>query len=203
MSQDDVLYYGEPRDEHEVLVDHADSQRESRFRRPDADLATLDLDRARVRLVHAVEDVHDRGLTGPVLAQQRVDLSPSEVDDTPSLATTPGKNLEMPSSRTTVSPDAGLAVSVRVFAPQAPDPWHVAWNVDFSSVSRADAARRDRWRPGRRRPGRRGPAAPQGRGRPGCAAYPLVGQRLVHDGGGTRAPDAMSAFAFSMESFKD
>ena len=43
-------------------------------------------DLALVRLVQAVEDVHQRRLAGPVLAEQRVDLAGSTTRSTASLA---------------------------------------------------------------------------------------------------------------------
>ncbi len=74
VAEDDVLRDGERRDEHEVLVDHADPARDRVARRTDARVLALQRDRAGVGAVQAVEDVHERRLSGAVLTEERMDL---------------------------------------------------------------------------------------------------------------------------------
>lgn len=50
--------------EHEVLMDHADAADDGVGRRREADLFAVDGDGALVRLLHAVEDLHQRRLAG-------------------------------------------------------------------------------------------------------------------------------------------
>jgi hypothetical protein len=49
-------------------------------RRAHHDRRPVDLDRARVGLLQAVEDLHQRALAGAVLADQRVDLAPGDLE---------------------------------------------------------------------------------------------------------------------------
>jgi hypothetical protein len=74
-AEDDVLGHGHHRDEHEVLVDHPDPRLDGVARRAERDRLAVEQDLPGVRLVEAVEDVHQRRLAGAVLAQQRVDLA--------------------------------------------------------------------------------------------------------------------------------
>jgi len=75
LAEKDVVGDGENGDEHEVLMDHADPARDGVGRPGDVDLLAVEQDLALVGLRQPVEDVHQGGLAGPVLAQQGVDLS--------------------------------------------------------------------------------------------------------------------------------
>ena len=61
--------------EHEVLVDHADAGRDGVARAAEVTGVVVDQDLALVRLVEAVEDVHEGRLAGAVLAEQGEDLA--------------------------------------------------------------------------------------------------------------------------------
>ena len=74
-AEHDVLADGEDRDQHEVLVHHADPQGDGVTRTCDMRTLAVDVDLSRVRRNQAVEDVHQRRLAGAVLADQRVDLA--------------------------------------------------------------------------------------------------------------------------------
>ncbi len=76
----DVLGDRHHRDEHEVLVHHADAALDRGLRRPQLGRLAVDQDLALVRPVEAVEDVHQRRLPRPVLAQQRVHLALAQVE---------------------------------------------------------------------------------------------------------------------------
>ena len=76
----DVLRHGHHRDQHEVLVHHAHARVDRRARRAEADRLPLDHDLALVRVVEAVEDVHQRRLARTVLAEERVHLSLAQVE---------------------------------------------------------------------------------------------------------------------------
>ena len=58
-----------------MLLDHRDAQRHRVPRGIDLLLPAVDAYRARIGLVQAVEDLHDRALAGAVLAQKRHDLA--------------------------------------------------------------------------------------------------------------------------------
>ena len=75
VAEHDVLGHGEHRDEHEVLVHHADAGGHGVARAAEGDRLVVDEDLALVRLVEPVEDVHQGGLAGAVLAEQGVDLA--------------------------------------------------------------------------------------------------------------------------------
>lgn len=63
-----------------MLVHHLDAA-SYRIRGPgDADRRAVDKDLALIRHGKAVEDVHESGLAGAVLAQQGVDLAPLQVE---------------------------------------------------------------------------------------------------------------------------
>ena len=79
-AEDDVLEDGEVVGEHEVLEHHADAGLDRVGRRVQGDLLAVDLDRARVRRLHAVEDLHQRRLAGAVLPDDRVDGAAPDVD---------------------------------------------------------------------------------------------------------------------------
>ena len=80
LAEDDVLGDREGIDEHEVLVDHADPERDGVSRRADLHLLAPHADAAAVRRVHAVEHPHQSRLAGPVLADQRMDLARPELE---------------------------------------------------------------------------------------------------------------------------
>ncbi len=58
--------------QHEVLEHHPDADLDRIGGRGEVHLGAVDGDRALVRLLHAVEDLHQRGLAGAVLTDQRV-----------------------------------------------------------------------------------------------------------------------------------
>ena len=72
-AEDDVLYDGEIFDQHEMLVDHADAERDGVVRRLDRDGFAADFDLAAVGLVKAVEDRHQRRLARAVLSDDAAD----------------------------------------------------------------------------------------------------------------------------------
>ncbi len=78
--QDDVLRHRHHRDQHEVLVHHSDAARDRVLGRVDSHRLALDPDLALVRVVEPVEDVHQRRLSGAVLAEQRVNLAPAKIE---------------------------------------------------------------------------------------------------------------------------
>ena len=73
VTEDHVLLDGQIVREHEVLMHHADADRDRITRRLEALLDASDGDRALVRSLLAVEDLHERRLAGAVLAHDRVD----------------------------------------------------------------------------------------------------------------------------------
>ena len=75
VAQHDVLGDCEHRHQLEVLVHHADAQRDGVVGVADADLAAVDEDFALVRAVEAVDDVHQGGFAGAVFAQQAQHLA--------------------------------------------------------------------------------------------------------------------------------
>ena len=76
--QDDVLQDGERLHQHEVLVDHADTGGQGGLRAAHGHRPTLDEDRAPIRAMVAVEDPHEGGLAGAVLADDPVDGGPMD-----------------------------------------------------------------------------------------------------------------------------
>ena len=80
VAEQDVLRHRQDRDEHEVLVDHADAAPDGVIRAVDLDGLAVEQDLALVRHGQAVEDVHERRLAGAVLAEQRVDLAGPHVE---------------------------------------------------------------------------------------------------------------------------
>ncbi|MGX1250661.1 hypothetical protein RKD48_003172 [Streptomyces ambofaciens] len=81
-AEDHVLQDREVVGEHEVLVDHADAAHDGVGGRGEGHLLAVDRDGALVRLLHAVEDLHQGRLAGAVLADEGVDgaLADGEVD---------------------------------------------------------------------------------------------------------------------------
>ena len=93
VGEDDVLGHGHHRDQHEMLVDHSDPVLDRVARRREGDPLSLDQDLALVGVVQAVEDVHQRRLSGAVLAEQRVHLSLAQVEVDVVVCKYPGKAL--------------------------------------------------------------------------------------------------------------
>ena len=79
-SEQDVLGDGLRRDQREVLVDHPETGRDRVARRAERDRRPVEEDLARIRPVEPRQDVHQRALAGPVLAEQRVDLARAQVE---------------------------------------------------------------------------------------------------------------------------
>ena len=75
LAQGHVLGHGEHRDEHEVLVHHADPGGDGVFGGADRDRLAVHPDLALVGLSQPVQDVHQGRFAGPVLAQQGADLA--------------------------------------------------------------------------------------------------------------------------------
>src|SRR6185503_8032871 len=71
-AEHDVLSHCHGLDQHEVLVDHTDSQRDRIVRRLDIAHLAIDNNLAAVSRVKAVRDPHRRGLPGAVLSYDRV-----------------------------------------------------------------------------------------------------------------------------------
>ena len=63
-----------------MLVDHADAAGDGVGRPGELDLLAVEQDLALVRPGEPVEDVHQRGLAGAVLAEQRVDLAGPDLE---------------------------------------------------------------------------------------------------------------------------
>ena len=74
-AEDDVLEHGEVLHQHEVLMNHADTQRIGRARIFDLCLFAIHEDLALFRLIKAEQDAHQRRFTGAVLAQKGVYLA--------------------------------------------------------------------------------------------------------------------------------
>ncbi len=75
VTEHDVLGDGEDRDEHEVLVHHADSGAHRVAGAVEVLHVVVEQDDALVGRVQPVQDVHQRGLACAVLAEQAVDLA--------------------------------------------------------------------------------------------------------------------------------
>ena len=71
----DILGHREDRDQHEMLVHHADPGGDRVLGRPDGHGLAVEPYLALVRLHQPVEDVHQRRLAGAVLAEQGADLA--------------------------------------------------------------------------------------------------------------------------------
>ncbi len=74
-AQHDILDDRHGLHQHEVLVDHADSQVDGIARRPDVRPPAMHMDFAGICPVQAGQDVHQGALAGAVFAQQRVDFA--------------------------------------------------------------------------------------------------------------------------------
>ena len=79
-AEHDVLEHGEVVGEHEVLEDHADAELDGVGGRAHRGRCAVDLDRAVVGLLHAVQDLHERRLAGAVLPHDRVHRAGPHVD---------------------------------------------------------------------------------------------------------------------------
>ena len=95
--QHDVLGHGHDRDEHEVLVHHPDPELDRVLRRGDRHGLAVQKDLARVGGVQPVEDAHQRGLAGSVLAQQGMHFAATQVEVDVVVREHPGKLLGDPS----------------------------------------------------------------------------------------------------------
>ena len=76
----DVLGDGQRLHQHEVLVHHADAQVDRLARALDVDHRAVDDDLTRVGAEQPVRDVHQRRLSGAVLAEKRDDLAAVNVE---------------------------------------------------------------------------------------------------------------------------
>ena len=79
-AEHDVLQDGEVVGQHEVLEHHADAGAIASVGELNVHLLAVDLDRALVGLLHAVQDLHQRRLAGAVLADQGVDRARADRD---------------------------------------------------------------------------------------------------------------------------
>ena len=80
VAEEDVLGDGQDRDEHEVLVDHADAAGDRVGGPAIVDRLAVEQDLALVGRGQPVEDVHQGRLAGAVLAEERVDLARPHVE---------------------------------------------------------------------------------------------------------------------------
>jgi hypothetical protein len=83
-----------------VLVHHADPGLDRVARVAEATLATVHPDRALVRSLHAVEDLHQRGLAGAVLTDERVHGAGANAQVHVAVGDDAGKRLVTPVSST-------------------------------------------------------------------------------------------------------
>src|SRR6266508_6822382 len=74
-SEHDVLGHREHRNQHEVLVDHPQACRNGVPRAWEFHGLLIDEDLALVGVIQPVQDVHESGLPGAILAEERVDLA--------------------------------------------------------------------------------------------------------------------------------
>jgi hypothetical protein len=107
--QHDVLGHGHDRDEHEVLVDHADAELDRAARRVDRHGPAVDDHVPLVGPVEPVEDRHERRLAGAVLAQRAWTSPGGRSKSTPSLATIRPKRFVIPRSSSAASTPAPRA----------------------------------------------------------------------------------------------
>ncbi len=78
VAHEDVLGHGELRVEAQLLVHRGHAGGLGLVGAVEADLLAIDADGAAVRLVHARDDLDERGLAGPVLADEGMDLAGSD-----------------------------------------------------------------------------------------------------------------------------
>ncbi len=122
-AEHDVLQHGEVVGQHEVLEDHPDPGVDRVRRRAERHLSAVDLDRAVVGLLDAVQDLHQRRLAGAVLPDERVDgaASDGQVDvvvrddarEALADAGQPDRGLRRVDSATTCRPDGLVVVDGR------------------------------------------------------------------------------------------
>ena len=93
-AEGDILRHRQGRDEHKVLMDHADTVADRVGRGADGHGSAVDEDVPGVRLIQPVQDAHQRRLAGAVLAQQRVDLPGTGVEGHPVVGDDPGEALD-------------------------------------------------------------------------------------------------------------
>jgi len=116
-AEHDVLQHGEVVGEHEVLVHHADAGGDRVRRRAEGGRPAVDLDGALVRLLHAVEDLHQGGLAGAVLTDDRVHGAGLDGDVDVPVGHHAGNRLVMPRNWTAISP-AGAGADVTPLPPR-------------------------------------------------------------------------------------
>ena len=75
IAQHDVAQYGQGRNEHEVLVNHANAVLHGVLRGVNGESFSVDLNFAFIRLEDAIEHVHQRGLSSAIFADQAMDLA--------------------------------------------------------------------------------------------------------------------------------
>jgi hypothetical protein len=92
-AQQDVLGHGQVVGEHEVLVHHADPGLDRVGGRAEAHELAVDGDRALVRRLDPVEDLHQRGLAGTVLPAQGVHLAAAHPQVDVAVGDDPGEPL--------------------------------------------------------------------------------------------------------------
>ena len=83
LTKEDVVGDGEDRNQHEMLVDHADPARDRIGRAADRDGAPVERDLTFVGRGQPVQDVHQGRLPGAVLAEERVDLAGPDLEVDP------------------------------------------------------------------------------------------------------------------------
>ena len=74
IAQGDIFGDGVILDQHKMLMNHADTVPPGVNRRFDADLFSVDTDRSGVRLIKAVQDIHQGGFPGAVFTQKAQDF---------------------------------------------------------------------------------------------------------------------------------
>ena len=119
VAEDHVLLDRQVVGQHEVLVHHADADGDGVARRLEALLDASNGDRALVRPLLAVEDLHQRRLAGAVLADDGVDRARPDGEVDPVVRDDAGNRLTMPFSSIAAGPDAPGAPSDEAAAPPA------------------------------------------------------------------------------------
>lgn len=111
----DVLQDGEVVGQHEVLVHHADAPVDGVARVGERGLFAVHRDGALVRLLHAVKDLHERGLAGAVLTDEGVDGAAAHGDVDVVVGHDPGEPLgdaaELHGMRTAGRVDGALSLT--------------------------------------------------------------------------------------------
>ena len=83
LAEEDVVGHAQDGDEHEMLVDHVDPARDRVGRAGDPDGGAVQQDLALVRPRQAIEDVHERRLARPILAEEGMDLARADLEVDP------------------------------------------------------------------------------------------------------------------------